>query len=1519
MRRALGVLCVLAGLALVSAPALGYLVRVDGAGTTYHWPSTSLPVKMVLNQAGAAEITDGSDLTQLEIAMRIWNRVPDAAISFDDAVRDSITPLAFDGKNVVVWDENGSVIHDPTVAAQSRLMVDAGGQILDADVVFNGRDFTWSTDSSLPAGVHSVLDHAFHAFGHVLGLDVSAVGAAALFPHAVPAGMRVRASSDDEAGLASAYPASSFPTNRGAISGRITRNQQAVFGAHVVALDASGVVQAGTVSDPTGAYWIQGLGPGSYTVFVQPLDGPVGLLDLSPYYQTGQDAFQTSFHGGALSPIPVTVTAGGLQQGCDVDVGLAPPTMNLWFVGTAPKGQSVAAYPGAAVLFQGEVRDFVVWGAGVPQGSVLSFSGGGITTTLTSFRSQGSFTGVVSRLQASAQAAPGPRTVFVTSPTGEQAALAGFLEILPAPPVVSAVSPSSGRGAGGTRVTVLGSNFAVKGGVQMRFGSRDLEALEWLDSRRITGLTPPSTQAGPVDVEVITAGGQARKIGAFVYGASVVSIQAVTPLHGPQIGGTVVTLQGSGFLDLLDDTTVTFDTRKATGIHILDDRTMTCQTPALDRGGAVTVTVTNQNGIGRLPDGFTYDPAPDVEGLDPDAGPLVGGQTVVIHGKNFTISTPTSVAFGGNAATDVLVVHATSLRCKTPPAAATGPVSVSVTTINGTGSKSGGYTYHPPPAVSVVDPARGPPAGGTSITITGSGFTTSARTLVLVGLRAATSIQVRSATELVCRTPLAAQAGPVAVRVTNENGSGEKPGAFTYEAPPTVTAVLPSVGPQVGGTPVTVTGTGFTTTARTTVTFGGTSATAIAVVNGTTLTCQTPAASQAGPVAVRVTNENGSGEKPGAFTYEAPPTVTAVLPSVGPQVGGTPVTVTGTGFTTTARTTVTFGGTSATAIAVVNGTTLTCQTPAASQAGPVAVRVTNENGSGEKPGAFTYEAPPTVTAVLPSVGPQVGGTPVTVTGTGFTATAKTTVTFGGTLATAIAVVNGTTLTCQTPAASQAGPVAVRVTNENGSGEKPGAFTYEAPPTVSAVLPSVGPQAGGTPVTVTGTGFTTTARTTVTFGGTSATAIAVVNGTTLTCQTPAASQAGPVAVRVTNENGSGEKPGAFTYEAPPTVTAVLPSVGPQVGGTPVTVTGTGFTTTARTTVTFGGTSATAIAVVNGTTLTCQTPAASQAGPVAVRVTNENGSGEKPGAFTYEAPPTVTAVLPSVGPQVGGTPVTVTGTGFTTTARTTVTFGGTSATAIAVVNGTTLTCQTPAASQAGPVAVRVTNENGSGEKPGAFAYLAGPAVIVVAPARGPLIGGEVVTIQGTAFSSSQDTSVRFGTIKATEVVVASPTQLSCRVPANLQGGKVDVRVSTSGGEGRLPGGFEYVGGAVTTQGDPTTGQAFPVGFESRVDGGRIYGAAAALTNHQGIAIDTRRLGLDADGLFFLSVDGKTPIFQSFFGFLDSRGMAAGVLHVPDIAQLNGIAIYLAFVTLDPGAPSGVRTVSASTRVVIRNSSP
>jgi hypothetical protein len=83
-------------------------------------------------------------------------------------------------------------------------------------------------------------------------------------------------------------------------------------------------------------------------------------------------------------------------------------------------------------------------------------------------------------------------------------------------------------------------------------------------------------------------------------------------------------------------------------------------------------------------------PNPTITSVSPTSGPSGGGQICTITGTNF--NSDATVSFGGNAATDVVVVSSTEITCVTP-VGFPGTVSVVVTEAAGTTTLVNGYTY----------------------------------------------------------------------------------------------------------------------------------------------------------------------------------------------------------------------------------------------------------------------------------------------------------------------------------------------------------------------------------------------------------------------------------------------------------------------------------------------------------------------------------------------------------------------------------------------------------------------------------------------------------------------------------------------------------------------------------------------------------------------------------------------------------------------------------------------------------
>ena len=172
-----------------------------------------------------------------------------------------------------------------------------------------------------------------------------------------------------------------------------------------------------------------------------------------------------------------------------------------------------------------------------------------------------------------------------------------------------------------------------------------------------------------------------------------------------------------------------------------------------------------------------------------------------------------------------------------------------------------------------------------------------------------------------------------------------------------------------------------------------------------------------------------------------PATISSVSPAQGSVLGGTVITLTGTGLAATSA--VTVGGTPCTNITVLSPTQVRATTPPGT-AGEAPIAVTTPAGTSLASTPFIYVMQ-SVTSIVPASGSYTGGTAITISGQYLAGT--TSVSIGGVPATNVVAVNSTTVTAVTPPGS-VGAVDVVVTGAKGTVTVPGGFTYE-----SIIVPS----------------------------------------------------------------------------------------------------------------------------------------------------------------------------------------------------------------------------------------------------------------------------------------------------------------------------------------------------------------------------------------------------------------------------------------------------------------------------------
>jgi IPT/TIG domain-containing protein/VCBS repeat protein len=422
-----------------------------------------------------------------------------------------------------------------------------------------------------------------------------------------------------------------------------------------------------------------------------------------------------------------------------------------------------------------------------------------------------------------------------------------------------------------------------------------------------------------------------------------------------------------------------------------------------------------------------------------------------------------------------------------------------------------------PPVLASISPGTGPAAGGTTITLRGTGFTAPSALVVQVGDGTATGVARVDGETLTAVTPLGSS-GPADVSVRTQDGSSTLAGAFTYRM--TLTAISPSEGTAGGGTRVTLQGSGFR--AGSTVTFGGVPAASIDAISSTSIVATTP---EHLPATVDVVVTSGSDAATLTAAYRFRLVVASATPSSGPAAGGTTVAIAGAGFVP-GGTTVSFGAFPSPQVTVLDSRDLQAVTPVGAP-GPADVVVASSGDIATLPGGFTFRT--TIDSVSPAEGPVAGGTFVVIVGSGFTTTTDTTVVFGGAVATGAQVLDPTTITATSPPGT-GGPVTVTVQNSAGAASLPAGFTYLEAPTLTSVSPDRGGTGGGYPATLQGSGLSPTMQ--VRFGSNLATDLRGVDplGHVATVTVPRGSL-GSVDVSVRTSIGDSTLPGGFTYATP----------------------------------------------------------------------------------------------------------------------------------------------------------------------------------------------------------------------------------------------------------------------------------------------------------------------------------------------------------------------------------------------------
>jgi hypothetical protein len=316
-----------------------------------------------------------------------------------------------DGQNSVTFVDE--LFKGQNFLALTTNWYDDTGHMTEADI---------QIDPSVIANHYNLQLLVEHEVGHLLGLDHSAVLSSVMYPF-VGRGVNATLDSDDIVAISSLYPRVDMTASAATLSGRVVGDSGGIYAAQVVALNENGQPVATALTNQQGAFEIEGIPPGTYRLYAEPLDGPVEVRNLSGSWQNAKTySFPTEFFGGGPFRVQAGRVYGNLVLNSFGSIKLNPKFIGAFAPGT--NNLSLDATP--LNVTPGQTIDIAVAGDGFVSGmTTFEVPNQGFRRT-SNFSYAGNY--VYANFAIASDAPAGSFAVLVNS-GNEMAALTGAIRV----------------------------------------------------------------------------------------------------------------------------------------------------------------------------------------------------------------------------------------------------------------------------------------------------------------------------------------------------------------------------------------------------------------------------------------------------------------------------------------------------------------------------------------------------------------------------------------------------------------------------------------------------------------------------------------------------------------------------------------------------------------------------------------------------------------------------------------------------------------------------------------------------------------------------------------------------------------------------------------------------------------------------------------------------------------------------------------------------------------------------------